>query len=125
MNAPNRTPPRFVPTLTEVVEAQPDAGYGAPAFGASYGNATQGASAVLSPQMQEALIQRVLQRVDQTLALRLREAISAAALQHSQAVTQHMRAEIESVVTELVAQAVSNELAGRPPVASAQNPQKN
>ncbi|MGA0571132.1 hypothetical protein ACO2Q9_10475 [Variovorax sp. VNK109] len=120
MNAPNRTPPRFVPTLTEVVQGQADVAV-APAYGAS----GQGGPMALSPQMQEALIQRVLQRVDQTLALRLREAISAAALQHSQALAQHMRAEIEAVVTDLVAQAVGNELAGRPPVASAQNPQKN
>lgn len=124
MNAPHRTPPRFVPTLTEVVQGQADAP-APPLHGSAGGAAGYGTPVPLSPQMQEALIQRVLQRVDQTLALRLREAISAAALQHSQAVAEHMRAEIQAVVTDLVAQAVGHELAGRPPVASAQNPQKN
>ena len=61
MAAAPRTPPRYVPTLTEVV--QPAA---APEDGA----------AVSLEQLQEQVIHRVMQRVDLSLERRLREALS-------------------------------------------------
>jgi hypothetical protein len=63
--------------------------------------------------MQQALVERVLKRVDQTLGLRLREAVAAAAAEQAETVARRMRVEIETVVGELVAQAVAAELAAR------------
>lgn len=91
---PNRTPPRYVPTLTEVVKTSAGPG---PA-----------AAADLS---QEQLIARVMQRVDLALERRLREAIAATLLEQTRSIAPLLRDEIESVVRETVAQAFSEELA--------------
>ena len=88
-----RTPPRYVPTLTEVVK---------------------GASTAASAQpslSQEQLIQRVMQRVDLTLDRRLREAIAATVLEQTRALGPALREEIEAVVRETVAQAFEDEIA--------------
>ncbi|MBA3771565.1 MAG: hypothetical protein H0X13_03475 [Ramlibacter sp.] len=88
-------PPRYVPTLTEVVK--PPAGPGAsPPAGLS----------------QEQLIARVMQRVDLMLERRLREAIAAAVLEQTRTIVPLLRDEIESVVRQTVAQAFTEELPG-------------
>lgn len=95
-----RNPPRFVPTLTEVVRK---AGSG-PAAGAA-------GSSVLS---QEQLVHRIMQRVELTLERRLREAIATTVLQQTQMLGPLLREEIELVVRESVGQALAEELtAGR------------
>ena len=86
-----RQPPRYVPTLTEVVKA---AAGGSPAASLS----------------QEQLIQRVMQRVDVTLERRLREAIAATVLEQTRAIGPLLREEIEAVVRQTVSQAFSEEL---------------
>lgn len=88
----NRMPPRYVPTLTEVVKSPPAPGV--PAAGG------------LS---QEQLILRVMQRVDLTLERRLREAVAEAVLEQTRALGPLLRDEIESVVRETVAQAFADE----------------
>jgi hypothetical protein len=90
-----RNPPRFVPTLTEVVKSSP-----APA------NAGAGIS-------EEQLVQRVMQRVDLALERRLREAIAAAVLEQTRSIAPLLRGEIEAAVRQTVAQAVADELASR------------
>ncbi len=87
-----RTPPKFVPTLTEVVR------------GGAAGRAEESAS-------QEQLVQRVMQRVDITLERRLRESIAAAVLEQTRALGPILREEIELVVREAVAQAFADEIA--------------
>jgi hypothetical protein len=87
-----RTPPRYVPTLTEVVKGAPAAGPSAP-----------------MPSKEE-LILRVMQRVDMSLERRLREAIAAAVLEQARALGPLLRDEIESVVRETVAQAFADEI---------------
>jgi hypothetical protein len=87
-----RTPPRFVPTLTEVVQSAPE---------------SQGLPSSFS---QEQLAQRVLQRVDVALDRRLREAIATVIVEQTAALVPLLRQEIEGVVRELVAQAVAEEI---------------
>jgi hypothetical protein len=90
--AGSRTPPRFVPTLTEVVHA--------------------GVAARPEPGLsQEQLVERVMQRVDVTLERRLREAIAAAVLEQTRALGPILRDEIELVVREAVSQAFADEIA--------------
>ena len=93
-----RTPPRYVPTLTEVV--QPAA---APAEG----------GAVSLEKLQEQMIHRVMQRVDLSLERRLREAIASLVLEHTRNLGPLLREEIELVVRQSVSEAVGEELAGR------------
>jgi hypothetical protein len=91
----NRTPPRFVPTLTEVVKPS-----------------AAGTSAVPAPS-QEQVIRRVMQRIDVTLERRLREAIASTVLEQTRSLAPVLREEIEIVVRETVAQAFAEEV-GQP-----------
>jgi hypothetical protein len=90
---PVRTPPKFVPTLTEVVRS-----------GASAKSEAGGLT-------QEQLVQRVMQRVDLSLERRLREAIAATVLEQTRALGPILREEIELVVREAVSQAFAEEIA--------------
>jgi hypothetical protein len=89
----NRTPPRYVPTLTEVVK-----GAAEPARAAGLG------------LTQEQVIQRVMQRIDLALDRKLREAIAATVLEQTRTIAPLLREEIEAVVRETVAQAFLDEL---------------
>lgn len=89
-----RQPPRYVPTLTEVVKTAPGSAAAAPAARLS----------------QEQLIHRVMQRVDMTLERRLREAIAATVLEQTRAIGPLLREEIEQVVRQTVSQAFAEEL---------------
>ena len=88
-----RTPPRFVPTLTEVVNAQ-----------------VETRSPAVSGPSQEQVIQRVMQRIDIALERKLREAIAETVLEHTRSIAPVLREEIEAVVRETVAQAFLDEL---------------
>jgi hypothetical protein len=95
----SRTPPKFVPTLTEVVQT----GYGALAP----------APGTVPALTEEQLAHSVLQRVELTLDRRLREAIAAAILEHTSALTPLLRERVEGVVREVVAEALAEELQAR------------
>ncbi len=98
-NAPG--PPRFVPTLTDVVQlnshpvqahaAQPNEG-----------------------ELEDQIVHRVMQRVDLVLERRLREAVAQVILTHTQSLGPRLREEIELVVRESVIQAVAQELPKQP-----------
>jgi hypothetical protein len=91
----NRQPPRYVPTLTEVVQSGPAPLAPAPALS------------------QEQLAQRVLQRVDVVLERRLREAIAGVVLEQTAALVPVLRERLETVVREAVAEAVADEMQAR------------
>lgn len=93
--ATNRPPPRYVPTLTEVVHSGPAPLTATP------------------PVSQEQLSQRVLQRVDLMLDRRLREAIATVVLEQTSAIVPLLRERLESVVREVVAEAVAEEIQAR------------
>jgi hypothetical protein len=93
-----RTPPRFVPTLTEVVKSSVET--------------RRVGETELS---QEQLIMRVMQRVDLALERKLREAIAEAVLEQTRALAPLLREEIEAVVRETVSQAFADELATKRP----------
>ena len=93
----SRSPPRFVPTLTEVVQGA-NSSRPAPA------------EAALS---QEQLAQRVLQRLDLMLDHKVREAIASVVLEQTSALAPLLRERIESVVRQAVSQAVAEELQTR------------
>jgi ribosome-binding ATPase YchF (GTP1/OBG family) len=89
----SRTPPRYVPTLTEVIKP-----------------AAQARPAEDAALLEEELVNRVLQRVDLTLERRLREAIAATVLEQTRSIAPLLRDEIEAVVRETVANAFTDEL---------------
>jgi hypothetical protein len=87
----SRPPPRFVPTLTEVVQG---------------GSANAGADR----QLHDELVHRVMQRVELTLDRRLREAIASVVLEQSRQLAPALREQIEAVVSAAVSQALADEL---------------
>ncbi len=90
-----RTPPRFVPTLTEVVQ-------GAPVSNAAHAGISH-----------EQIAQRVLQRVDLALDRRVREAIATVVLEQTNLLAPLLRERLDAVVREVVATAVAEELQAR------------
>ncbi|MEO8022106.1 hypothetical protein [Polaromonas sp.] len=98
----SRPPPRFVPTLTEVV-ASP----------ASATRSPPGPSTVDQQRVQEQMVHRVMQRVDLTLDRLLRETVGRLVLEHTQALAPSLRDEIEIVVRQSVNQAFEQELASQ------------
>lgn len=102
------TPPRFVPTLTEIVSPA------GPVPADAHLSAHQGSHQfVESPgldQLEEQIVHRVMQRVDLVLERRLREAVGQVILAHTQALGPRLREEIDLVVRESVSQAIAQEL---------------
>ena len=95
------SPPRFVPTLTDVVQSS---GY---AVQVNAAHQSEG-------QLEDQIVHRVMQRVDLVLERRLREAVAQVILTHTQSLGPRLREEIELVVRESVAQAVAQELPQQP-----------
>jgi hypothetical protein len=93
-------PPRFVPTLTDVVHPV-DQFDRQPAAQQGQNNAAQ---------LEDQIVHRVMQRVDLVLERRLREAVAQVILSQTQALGPRLREEIELVVRESVSQAVAQEL---------------
>ena len=90
-----RTPPRFVPTLTEVVRVP----------------AATPTDAAAAPMLsQEQWVHRIMQRVDITLDRRLREAIATVVLEQTRTLAPMLREQVEAVVRQAVAQALEEEL---------------
>jgi FixJ family two-component response regulator len=98
-------PPRFVPTLTDVVHSVDQ-----------FSPAQPYADVQHDPvQLEDQIVHRVMQRVDLVLERRLREAVAQVILSHTQALGPRLREEIELVVRESVSQAVAQELPQRNP----------
>jgi hypothetical protein len=95
-------PPRYVPTLTEVVS---------PASAPEANVSAAIAPAETPVDAQELMLQRVLQRVDLMLERRLHHAIEQLILEHTHALMPRLREEIELVVRESVTQAFEQETA--------------
>ncbi|KAF1049597.1 hypothetical protein [Xylophilus sp.] len=116
MAQPPRIPPRFVPTLTEVVRGpasglppavQPEPAAAVPA-------------AVVLPDfdgLEEQIVHRVMQRIDVSLDQRLRAAIAAVVQEQTRSIVPRLREEIEAVLRQSVYEAVADELDAfqRPP----------
>jgi hypothetical protein len=120
-----RTPPRFVPTLTTVLDlpAEPVAAEaGKPPVPASApAPPVDLAEAVALPpaeqrsdaeivRLEEQLLHRVLQRVDLSLEERLSDTVSAAVQQQLDSMLPRLREEIEAVLRALVIEAMAAEL---------------
>jgi len=114
-----RTPPRFVPTLTTVLDVpsepaspepqaapapQPD-----PASSMALPPAAQFTQAEIV-SLEEQLLHRVLQRVDLSLEERLSDTVSAAVQHQLDAMVPRLRNEIEAVLRALVIEAMAAEL---------------
>lgn len=121
MAASLRTPPRFVPTLTEVVDEPPASAAPAPPavpIDRLAQPVADVAPVALSPaaeadadifRIEEQLLHRVLQRIDLSLEERLTDAVSAAVQQQLDSMLPQLRAEIENVLRTVVVEALAPE----------------
>lgn len=118
-----RKPPKFVPTLTEIVpfdeEAEGLPPPGPPARQAPAGiaadaqqmpNAYTPEAIDLQAGLEADIARRVLQRVQATLQAQLAPAVEDLVRQHTQAMLAPLNEKIATVVREAVAQAVQQEL---------------
>lgn len=92
----NKAPPKFVPTLTEVVQGRPAV--------------AQGGLPQDPALMEDQIVHRVMQRLDIVLERRLREAVATLVLEQTQSLAPLLRDEIELAVRESVSEAVAQEL---------------
>jgi hypothetical protein len=117
-----RVPPRFVPTLTAVLELPTQPGTDEPAADDAAAPETDGApvdAVAIRPEqlsdadafgLEEQLLHRVLQRIDLKLEERLSDAVSAAVQQQLDEMVPRLRNEIETVLRSLVVEALAREL---------------
>ncbi|WP_431131578.1 hypothetical protein [Variovorax paradoxus] len=117
-----RTPPRFVPTLTTVLDlpAEPVGTEPASPTAAPAPSIDPAEAVALPPaeqrseaeivRLEEQLLHRVLQRVDLSLEERLSDTVSAAVQQQLDAMVPRLREEIEAVLRALVIEAMAAEL---------------
>lgn len=107
--SPSSVPPRFVPTLTEVVQ---------PASTARVTQAPVSDHGVgpeaLAAELEEQMVQRVLRRIELTLERRLREVVGQLVLEHTQTLAPRLHEELERVVRQSVNQAFEKEVAQTP-----------
>lgn len=106
MTPASKTPPRYVPTLTEVVASAPVADTQPAPLTPLMGTSNPRDVAAL----QEQLVHRVMQRVDMSMELRLRNAVATLVLEQTRDLGPLLRQEIEAVVRASVVDALAEEL---------------
>lgn len=107
-----RTPPRFVPTLTEVV--RPDAPAPAGTLPEAPRAPAPAPATIDATQAEEQMVHRVMQRIDLSLERQLREAIADTVLQQTRELVPVLREHIEDVVRHAVSEAFAAELQADP-----------
>ena len=124
---PRHAPPNFVPTLTEVVRPDPVAS--PMALPAEFANLLQGwpdgSNTSPSPtqptpreainELPPAMLERILLRVELSLASRLQETVDSVVEAQMRSFKAALRAQISVVVMEAVTQAVTQEAAAQDP----------
>eukprot|EP01036_Dinobryon_divergens_P009472 gene9472-12661_t len=112
-----RTPPRFVPTLTTVLEIPAEPAVPEPQAAVQATQPDPESTMALPPaaqlsqaeivSLEEQLLHRVLQRVDLSLEERLSDTVSAAVQHQLDAMVPRLRNEIEAVLRALVIEAMA------------------
>jgi hypothetical protein len=106
-----KTPPRYVPTLTQVIDAKalpsPLAAHTPPAQ-ASLGVPD---AVELAQQLRQQLLLRSRQYIDIELQKRIRGAVSQLALEHAHKLFEELQPQLESTVSQVIDEAVAQALA--------------
>lgn len=116
-----KTPPRYVPTLTQVIPAKalPDAAATPMIAKPSISQANLALNAEqISQQLRQQMLVRTRQYIDVELQRRIREAVSELALAHTHKMLEEMQPQLEATITQVVdealQQAVAHAAAHRP-----------
>ncbi len=105
MSMSEKNLPRFLPTLTEVVQA----GNAAPLAAASAGTLSAQIADSPLPAADE-LVERVMQRLAPTLEIRLREVVAALVQEQVSALQPYLWQEVDQALRQSVTAAVAQEL---------------
>jgi hypothetical protein len=105
-----KSPPRFVPTLTQVVTQPPISATPAAAHmpGASMNqtSAAQPTADDIAQQLRQQLLVRTRQYMDIELQRRIRETVSQLALEHAHKLFEEIQPKLEATITQVVEEAV-------------------
>ncbi len=109
-----KTPPRYVPTLTQVVTEQPSSREAVPGPVTAV-NPSSSAHPLptheLAQQLRQQLITRTRQYIDIQLQRRVREAVSQLALAHAHKLLEALQPQLETAITQVVEEAVQHAIA--------------
>lgn len=109
-----KTPPRYVPTLTQVVTEQPTS-RGTASGSVSAVNPSSSVSPLptheLAQQLRQQLLTRTRQYIDIQLQRRVREAVSQLALAHAHKLLEALQPQLEATITQVVEEAVQHAIA--------------
>jgi hypothetical protein len=111
-----KSPPRFVPTLTQVVQAKPGSPAATTSVAASAttieGDPQQALSHVdLAQQLRQQLLTRSRQYIDIELQKRIREAVSQLALEHAHKLFEELQPQLEATISQVIDEAIAQALA--------------
>jgi hypothetical protein len=110
-----KSPPRFVPTLTQVVQAKPSAPAANASVAALPGAATERVQALsdvdLAQQLRQQLLTRSRQYIDIELQKRIREAVSQLALEHAHKLFEELQPQLEATISQVIDEAIAQALA--------------
>jgi hypothetical protein len=98
--SPTKVPPRYVPTLTEVVKPTARLGPDVP---------QQAPAGQRTDNLEDLITLRVMQKVNLVLERRVREAVAQLVLEHTQTLMPRLMDEMEQVVRESVGQAMAQQ----------------
>jgi hypothetical protein len=106
-----KTPPRYVPTLTQVIDAK-----AAPLPTATQAPTAQTRAAApdateLAQQLRQQLLLRSRQYIDIELQKRIREAVSQLALEHAHKLFEELQPQLETTVSQVIDEAIAQALA--------------
>jgi hypothetical protein len=127
VTTPYKSPPRYVPTLTQVVDksalaaAEPPAGLSRPDASKTTGAPVAAQSAagahinpspeLLAQQIRQQLLVQTRQYIDTELQRRLREAVSQLALEHAHKMFEELQPHLEATVSQVVDEAIKHAVA--------------
>lgn len=107
-----QTPPRFVPTLTQVVSPPPNSMIPAQAsIPGTPARATPVHAELMALQLRQKLLTQARQHIDLQLQKRIRETISQLALEHAHKLFEELHPQLEAIVVAVVDDAMRQAVA--------------
>jgi hypothetical protein len=106
-----KTPPRYVPTLTQVIDAKAAPAPIATKAPAALASAEAPHASELAQQLRQQLLLRSRQYIDIELQKRIREAVSQLALEHAHKLFEELQPQLEATVSQVIEEAVAQALA--------------